>query len=89
MLERDGKVLTVAGPVRPSDAKLRRAQALAHSSCAALRIARELISQKLSAQEQVARQKLLDAATADKIAQFRAEVPAAEVSTAPQPAGAK
>src|SRR5215472_14773948 len=29
-LERNGKVLAVAGPVRPSDAKLRRAQALAH-----------------------------------------------------------
>src|ERR1022692_4322634 len=32
MLERDGKVLAVTGPVRSSDAKLRRAQALAHSS---------------------------------------------------------
>ena len=38
MLERNGKVLAVTGPVRPSDAKLRRAQALAHSSGAALRI---------------------------------------------------
>jgi hypothetical protein len=47
MLERDGKVLAVTGPVRSSDAKLRRAQALAHSSGAALRITRELISQKL------------------------------------------
>src|SRR5438270_10320096 len=28
MLERDGKVLAVTGPVRSSDAKLRRAQAL-------------------------------------------------------------
>src|SRR5215467_6274224 len=42
------------GPVRPSDARLRRAQGTAHSSGAALRIARELISQKLSGQEQVA-----------------------------------
>ena len=78
MLERDGKVLAVTGPVRSSDAKLRRAQALAHSSGAALRITRELISQKLAGQEQVARHKLLDDATADKIAQFRAEVPAAD-----------
>jgi CRISPR/Cas system-associated endonuclease Cas1 len=74
VLERDGKVLAVTGPVRPSDAKLRRAQALAHSSGAALRIARELISQKLAGQEQVARQKLLDSATADAIAQFRVEL---------------
>ena len=60
MLERSGKVLFATGPVRPSDAKLRRAQALAHSSGAALRISRELIRQKLDAQEQVARHKLFD-----------------------------
>src|SRR4051812_971887 len=39
MLERDGKVLAVTGPVRPSEAKLRRAQALAAQSGAALQIA--------------------------------------------------
>jgi len=81
MLERDGKVLAVTGPVRPSDAKLRRAQALALSSGAALRIARELISQKLAGQAQVARYKLLDTSAADKIAQFMAELPAAESIT--------
>jgi CRISPR/Cas system-associated endonuclease Cas1 len=43
VLEGDGKVLATTGPVRPSDAKLRRAQALAHSTRAALRIAQELI----------------------------------------------
>jgi CRISPR-associated endonuclease Cas1 len=75
MLERDGSVLATTGPVRPSDAKLRRAQALAHSSGAALLITRELISQKLAAQERVARHKLLDSTTADTIAQFRSEVP--------------
>src|ERR1019366_7187081 len=75
MLERDGSVLATTGPVQPSDAKLRRAQALAHSSGAALRITRELISQKLAGQERVARHKLLDSTTADAIAQFRAEVP--------------
>ncbi len=75
MLERDGSVLATTGPVRSSDAKLRRAQALAHSSGAALRITRELISQKLAGQERVARHKLLDSKTADVIAQFRAEVP--------------
>jgi CRISPR-associated endonuclease Cas1 len=81
MLERDGTVLAVTGPVRPSDAKLRRAQALAHHSGAALRITRELISQKLAEQERVARHKLLDTTTADTIAHFRAEVPTADSVT--------
>jgi len=78
MLERDGSVLATTGPVRPSDAKLRRAQALAHHSGAALRIARELISQKLAGQEQVTRSKLLDTRTADAIVRFRAELPSAD-----------
>ena len=81
MLERDGKVLAVTGPVRSSDAKLRRAQALAHSSGAALRITRELISRKLAGQEQVARDRLLDSTTADVIAQFSAEVPTGDSIT--------
>src|SRR5579872_2225025 len=46
MLERDGKVLCVTGPVRPSDARLRRAQALAHHSDLALTISKELMSRK-------------------------------------------
>ena len=60
MLDRDGSVLATTGPVRSSDAKLRRAQALAHHSGAALRITQELIGRKLAGQEQVARNKLLD-----------------------------
>ena len=39
-----------------------------------MRITRELITQKLAGQEQVARNKLLDSTTADVIAQFRVEV---------------
>jgi CRISPR-associated endonuclease Cas1 len=78
MLERSGKVLFVTGPVRSSDAKLRRAQALAHTSGVALRISGELIRQKLVAQEQVARLKLLDSRTADEIARFKDELPQAE-----------
>jgi CRISPR-associated endonuclease Cas1 len=81
MLERDGSVLATTGPVRSSDAKLRRAQGLAHSSGAALRITRELISQKLIGQERVARHKLLDSTTADAISQFRTEVPTADSIT--------
>jgi len=78
LLERDGQVLATTGPVRPSDAKLRRAQALAHVSGAALRITRELIRQKLAGQESVARNKLLDTTTANTIARFSAELPRAE-----------
>jgi CRISPR-associated endonuclease Cas1 len=75
MLDRDGSVLATTGPVRPSDAKLRRAQALAHSSGADLTIARELISRKLAGQEQVARAKLRDPLTADAIIRFRSALP--------------
>jgi len=81
MLERDGKVLAVTGPVHPSDSKLRRSQGTAHSSGSALRIARELISQKLAAQERVARHKLLDSTTADTIARFKTELPRADSIT--------
>jgi CRISPR-associated protein Cas1 len=72
MLERDGSVFATTGPVRPSDAKLRRAQARADESGAALQIARGLIHHKLIGQEQVARDKLRDAKAADSIARYRA-----------------
>src|SRR5713226_9177268 len=78
MLDRRGKVLTVTGPVAPSDAKLRRAQALALGNGVALKISKELISQKLAGQELLVRDMLHDAATADAIAQFRAELSSAE-----------
>src|SRR5437879_7153217 len=54
MLERDGKVLATTGPVRPSDAKLRRAQSVAPQNGVDVIVARELISQKLAGQERVA-----------------------------------
>ncbi len=78
LLERDGSVLLTTGPVKPSDAKLRRAQALAHTSGAALRITQELITQKLAGQERVARNNLLDDTTGDAIARFRHEVPSTD-----------
>jgi CRISPR-associated endonuclease Cas1 len=78
MLDRDGTVLATAGPVRPSDAKLRRAQALAHKSDVALRITRELIGKKLTGQETVVRDKLLDSGTAKKIANLRIAVDTTE-----------
>jgi len=71
MLDRDGSVLLTIGPVRPSDAKLRRAQALAYESGMALRIARELIARKLAGQEHVVRDKLGDTHTAQTIADAR------------------
>jgi CRISPR-associated protein Cas1 len=70
MLERDGSVLATTGPVSPSDARLRRAQALAHHSGAALTISRELIRQKIAGQERVARERLNNSTVADAVARF-------------------
>jgi len=78
MLERYGKVLCVTGPVCPSDARLRRAQALAHQSGKALEIARELINQKLAGQEKVVRHKLLVTDSADTISHYRTELASAD-----------
>jgi len=78
MLDRRGKVLAVTGPVAPSDAKLRRAQALALGNGTALKISRELISQKLAGQELLVRDMLHDSAAADAIARFGDELPSAE-----------
>jgi CRISPR-associated protein Cas1 len=82
MLERDGHVLATTGPVRPADARLRRAQALAGQSEVALRISGELIDQKLAGQEQVARQKLNAPDNADTIHRFRSELAEAETADA-------
>jgi CRISPR-associated endonuclease Cas1 len=68
MLNRDGSVLAVTGPVSASDARLRRAQSCAAHSDAAVSIAQELIRQKLAGQEKVARERLQDARAADLIA---------------------
>jgi CRISPR-associated endonuclease Cas1 len=78
MLERDGSVLATTGPVRSSDARLRRAQALSGQSDTAIQIARELIQKKLTGQERVAHHKLLVTGTADTIARYRAELAGAD-----------
>jgi CRISPR-associated endonuclease Cas1 len=78
MLERDGKVICVTGPVRPSDARLRRAQALAGQSEVGIQIARALIDKKLAGQVHVARYKLLAEDSADVISRCRAELPSAD-----------
>src|SRR5207247_9824699 len=76
--DRDGTVLLTAGPVRPSDARLRRSRALAESTGAALQLTRELIAQKLSGQVKVARDKLKRLDIASCISSFRSQVDAAK-----------
>lgn len=78
MLDRDGSVVLSTGPVRASDVRLRRAQAFAFQSGAALQISRELIEQKLAGQERNARDVLMDSAAADAIAEQRTALPHAK-----------
>jgi CRISPR-associated endonuclease Cas1 len=82
MLERDGTVLATTGPVRPSDVRLRRAQALAHQSGAAFRISRELIDRKLAGQSRVAREHLRDHEASDAITRYRSELAEVESTDA-------
>jgi CRISPR-associated protein Cas1 len=74
MLERDGKVLVTTGPVKPSDARLRRSQSLAHESGIALKIARELISEKLLAQGRVVKTYFRESSCSSDIADARKQV---------------
>ena len=74
MLDRLGKVRIVTGPASPSEARLRRAQALALSNGAALRIARELISAKLTGQEKLVQQQLKNDAVAHAIVELKSRL---------------
>jgi len=78
MLDRDASVLTVCGPVGPSDARLRRAQSLAHQSGVAVQIACELIRQKLEGQEKIARDVLKNSTVAQTISDFRSMLSSAD-----------
>jgi len=78
LLERDGKVITVTGPVPSSNGRLRRAQALSQNNGTALEIAKELIAAKLVGQETLVRDRLKDSTTADIIAKFREQLFTAE-----------
>jgi CRISPR-associated endonuclease Cas1 len=78
MLDKRGKLIVVAGPVSPSDARLRRSQSLAHGNGTALKISKELISQKLNGQATLVREMLQDSATADAIDRFRTELPSTQ-----------
>jgi CRISPR-associated endonuclease Cas1 len=71
MLDRDGSILVTTGPVRPSDARLRRAQSLAQDSGAALKIAIELIRRKLIGQERLVRERFQNDGSAQMIANAR------------------
>jgi len=78
LLERDGTVLATTGPVRPSDARLRRAQALALGNGVGLEISRRLIDAKLQGQERVVRERLNDPTAAQEIAAFREKLSAVD-----------
>jgi len=75
MLDRAGKILTITGPSRIPDGRMRRAQGLSLTSGAALQIARELIDQKLIGQERIVRQKLNKPDVADAIVGLRLALP--------------
>jgi CRISPR-associated endonuclease Cas1 len=78
LLERNGKVQCVTGPVRPSEAKLRRSQALAAGNGIGLEIARTLIEAKLSGEERVLREQLNSPTVADVISGFRQKLSSAK-----------
>src|SRR5438105_4297411 len=78
MVDRLGKVRVVTGPVSPSEARLRRSQALAMSNGRAVPIARELIAAKLNGQETVLRDKLKDVSKANAIASLRENLSTSE-----------
>src|SRR5437667_11235239 len=78
MLDRDGKVLCTTGPVCPSDARLRRAQALALGNGVGLEVSRTLIDAKLEGQERVIGERLNDPAAVQVIARIRERLSAAD-----------
>jgi CRISPR-associated endonuclease Cas1 len=74
MLDRCGKIALVTGPTAPSDARLRRAQALAQQNGKALEISRELMRAKLEGQERVVAEQLKHPGTANAIARLREQL---------------
>ena len=78
MLDRLGKVQFVTGPTAPSDARLRRSQAVALGNGVGLEISRALIDAKLQGQQRLLRERLNDPANSDVIVGFRERLHAAE-----------
>ena len=74
MLDRNGTVLATVGPVRAHDARLRRSQALAYQTGAAIQIARFLIVEKLKGQEEIARNVFDNLTAAEKISYARTAI---------------
>lgn len=77
-IDRRGKLLFVSGPTAPNDSKLRRAQSLALGNGIALKISKELISNKIEGQAALVRDMLGNTSAADAILRFRGEVAAAD-----------
>jgi CRISPR-associated endonuclease Cas1 len=73
-LDRRGKFLFASTPTAPSDVRLRRAQSLALGNGMALKLSRELISQKLDGQSAIVRDMLGNSAAADAILRFKGEL---------------
>jgi CRISPR-associated endonuclease Cas1 len=82
MLNRKGKVLFVTGPTAPSDARLRRAQALALGNGVGVGICRKLIDAKLEGQERLVREQVHDSVAAQEIAAFRDKLKTADTAEA-------
>jgi CRISPR-associated endonuclease Cas1 len=78
MLERDGSVLTVTGPVSASDARIRRAQACLSHSDAVVPIVRDLMSHKITNQERVACEMLHAEEAGEQIARCAGQLAAAK-----------
>src|SRR5580765_5459336 len=73
-LDGRGKLLFASTPTAPSDVRLRRAQCLAMENCTALKISRELISQKIDGQAAIVRDMLGNSVAAQAILRFKAEL---------------
>ena len=82
VLNRNGKLLFVSGPSAPSDARLRRSQALALGNGVGLEICQKLIDAKLEGQERLVRERLHDTVAAQEIAAFRDRLKTADTSEA-------
>jgi len=73
-LDGRGKLLFASTPTAPSDVRLRRAQCLALETGTALKISRELISQKIDGQATIVRDMLDNSVAAEAILRFKAEL---------------
>jgi len=73
-IDRRGKLLFASTPNATSDVRLRRAQCLALGNGTALKISREIISQKLDGQAAIIRDMLRNFAAADAILRFKRQL---------------